>query len=289
MVYIVFDLDRTLVNMTHPVWSSLHLLQSKYAVPNSDIKSNMSSAYNEFVNIIAKRETSKHPLGILRPGILKVMKAVLEKRKNGSCKGVIMYTNNSDADMVNFSRDLIHRCMGAKIFDDCIYVHHHLRAKRTIYPDFIKTWSTLRDLLIESLNIYNNFEPQDVLFYDDQDHTDLMERLGKNYIKVEPYVYEPEPKQIAKIAFESLRHNKMFEPGNLEHLLKTVEHCFHFDFTTCSNVDAIRNLWSVLTNYSPRHITKLEIHDSSITLMLNSFSPKKKVRSTKHYKKRNKY
>lgn len=231
--YLAFDLDSTLVNLTTPVWATLCIFKQ---FSTAKWRKNMTlinqtdnyewenaRAYETFVKKIAQQEMSSQPLGILRPGIIKVMKEVAKRRQNGSCKGVIMYTNNSNEASVNFSRDLLEYTAKAKIFDDCIYVHHPLRAKRAVYPDMIKTWAVLKDLLVESVGAPHTLLPKEVLFYDDQPHVNLISALGVNYIQVTPYNFSPRKNRIIDISMEAFKG--LLEPGLYEEFKCIVKAC----------------------------------------------------------------
>lgn len=283
--YLAFDLDSTLVNLTTPVWTTLCILKQSSA---AKLRKNMTlinqsnnydwesaHAYETFVKKIAHQEMSSQPLGIIRPGIIKVMSEVVKKRQNGLCKGVIMYTNNSNEALVNFSRDLLEYIAKAKIFDDCLYVHHPLRAKRAVYPDMIKTWTVLKDLLVESVGAPQTLMPNNVLFYDDQPHVNLMSALGVNYIHVTPYNYSPRKNRIIDISIESFKG--LLEPGLYEEFNLIVKAC-HPQMRATTKADMLvelRQLLGVTVQGPSKELPPSE--DLSISVMLDSLKHLKKI------------
>jgi len=276
--YLVFDLDSTLVNLTTPVWTTLCILKqsSTSTWKKSLTLINQSNnydwenahAYETFVKKIAQQEMSSQPLGILRPGIIKVMVEVAKKRQNGSCKGVIMYTNNSNEALVNFSKDLLEYTAKAKIFDDCLYVHHPLRAKRAVYPDMIKTWTVMKDLLVESVGAPQTLMPKDVLFYDDQPHNNLMSTLATNYIRVTPYNYSPRKNRSIDISIESFKC--LLEPGLYEEFKLIVQAC-HPKIKATTKADILVELRQSLAGTIQGPSSELPpSEDLTISVMLDS-------------------
>lgn len=281
MSYVVFDLDCTLVNLTAPVWNSLCIMQPESTAKwkkqltivqtGQNYKWESALAYDSFVKGVAKAEMSSKPLGILRPGIVQVILEVAKKRQNGTVKGVIMYTNNSNEALVNFSRDVLQYCAKAKIFDDCIYVHHPLRAKRAKYPDMVKTWAVLKDLLVESVHAPTTISPNEVLFYDDQPHRDLMSALGTNYIRVTPYEYEPKKTRLVELILDSFNKTKLLEPELFEEFRATVGACYP-SFLTTTREAAPTHLRTLITGNPQPALYPEQPHEdkSAIDTMLNS-------------------
>ena len=64
----------------------------EFAVSDS-IKGQLTSAYRHFVKAVVKEETSYKPLGIIRPGVLHVMKMLYQLQKRNKIAHVIIYSN----------------------------------------------------------------------------------------------------------------------------------------------------------------------------------------------------
>ena len=69
MVYFIFDLDETLAELY-----SVYYFATSLKFESGILESNLDKAYQYFVRDILLTEISNEPLGILRPGILGIMK-----------------------------------------------------------------------------------------------------------------------------------------------------------------------------------------------------------------------
>jgi hypothetical protein len=182
MVYVAFDMDGTLGNFM-VLWPIITGLL------HSDGDRERNPLYIDFVRQMAIREKGSTPLGIFRPGIFDVMRRVAKMKKAGSVSGVIIYTNNGSLELAEFVRDVIHRVLRYKLFDDVIHFYHGLRVVGADgRASNQKTWFELYHLLTLGLaRAPDSIRPADVLFVDDQEHTDLMTSLGTNYVHVPEY------------------------------------------------------------------------------------------------------
>jgi hypothetical protein len=140
---------------------------------------------------MAIREKGATPIGMFRPGIFDVMRRVAKLKRSGAVDGVFIYTNNGSLELAEFVRDVIHRVVRYKVFDDVIHFYHPLRvAGANGKTPNQKTWFELHKLLVAGgVRAPAGVQPSEVLFFDDQEHTDLMSVLGPNYIKVPEYTY----------------------------------------------------------------------------------------------------
>ncbi len=203
MAYIAFDMDETLGSLytVYPFMCSLRGedffkdLNSPPKVQLSlDLRVIMDVTYMIFVSKLADLERSRMPLGILRPGILNVMRKIATLHKKGTVKGVVLYSNNGHLVLLELIRDIIHQAIGYnKLICDCVHWNHSIRfSERTKQPGSApKTWDTLRRIFIEgNCNAEPSLMPSQVLFFDDQPHPDLMNALEQNYIFIKPYTYK---------------------------------------------------------------------------------------------------
>lgn len=128
---------------------------------------------------------------------------IVEQIKNGSCKifnpeilhviqdnnvqNAVIYSNNSHYETLVFAKDVIEAYFNRPVF--CFLMHwgHDFRIDEIVSGDpgnGRKTWLVLKRAFKEcSLEV----KPDQVLFYDDQKHPDLMQVLGENYIQVRYY------------------------------------------------------------------------------------------------------
>ena len=197
MVYFIFDLDETLAELYSVYYFAISLRLDKTA-----LELNLDKAYQYFVRDILLAEISSEPLGILRPGILGVMKKLKDLQKLGKIKNVLIYSNNGDIKSLEFIKDLIHLYVGGGLIKECIHRNHHMREnERVNAPHLInKTWNVLRNIMINgNTRAATNLDVHDVYFFDDLDHPDLRKKLGINYYKVPRYSFKASIDRIGEI------------------------------------------------------------------------------------------
>jgi len=197
MVYFIFDLDETLAELY-----SVYYFATSLRLDLTAIESNLDKAYQYFVRDILLTEISNEPLGVLRPGILGIMKKLKNLQKVGKIKNVLIYSNNGDIKSLEFIKDLIHLYVGEGLIKECIHRNHHMRAnERVNAPHLInKTWNVLRNIMINgNTRAATNLVTTDVYFFDDLDHPDLRKKLGMNYYKVPKYDYKASVNRIGEI------------------------------------------------------------------------------------------
>lgn len=196
MSYVVFDLDETMADLTvvHPFLLSLrikdHILEFHpymiYFFPTA-LETMLDHAYETFVERVLKAELSAEPLGILRPGLLPIMKQLATLKRKGLVKGVVIYSNNSHLPSLNFVKDVIELYTGPLICD-CIHWLHPSREGDKVNPYIMKSWSTLSRIMHEGpCRAPRNLAPKDVYFFDDQQHVDIESALNEQYYRVPAY------------------------------------------------------------------------------------------------------
>lgn len=229
-MYVVFDLDATLadlVSVDMVIWE----MTIKRPCPNTLL----DRTYKKFVKKVAQQEKSDKPLGILRPGVIEIMKRLLKKRARSGLKGVIIYSNNSQLPSLEFIRDVIHDCIGThSLIIDLIHRRHPIRyldgeEMKTAAPyTYPKTWKTLKRILIEGkAKASKTIQPKDVIFIDDMIHEDLYINLPVgNYINLKPYVYECPFIDISTLYYECLQDEGIFISDNtFNHYLNIIKGC----------------------------------------------------------------
>jgi hypothetical protein len=212
MSFFIFDMDETLAEML-PTYYFIASLKLKQTLEDSgdeqandipeDITNALTNAYQCFVKKVLERETS-NPLGILRPGILSVMKKLYKLQQNGAVKYVIIYSNNGHLQSLNFVRDLIHLFLGTNnLIKECIHFDHPMRAieRNDDETNADKTWFVLKYILVNGNCKAKaaNITPSNVYFFDDLEHQNLKEALQDNYYQVPAYDYVAPIDEIAEI------------------------------------------------------------------------------------------
>lgn len=198
MRYFVFDLDETLVEM-YPISyfiASLRIMEdhlNSLYVPKH-FEQSLETAYQLFVHAVLEAEKGSRPLGLLRPGILEVMKALQRLKEEDIINGVMIYSNNPHLYNLQFIADIIHKHVKSKhLIRECIHLHHELRQSESYFHTRLihKTWEGVRYSLIHGKNSLapSTILPSDVYFFDDLDHIDLQNTLGNHYIQIPPYTH----------------------------------------------------------------------------------------------------
>jgi hypothetical protein len=217
MSYFIFDMDETLAEL-YTMYYFVASLRLKETIEEDDresannlpesLKSSLNKAYTLFVNEITKEEASSRPLGILRPGILHVMRRLNELQKAGKIKNVIIYSNNGHLQSLEFIRDIIHKYLGTtQLIKECIHWNHPMRdEERFMRPGAAnKTWNVLKNIMVEgNCKASPEIQPSNVYFFDDLDHKDLQEKLGANYFKVPGYNFKTSFDRVAEIYKKSV-------------------------------------------------------------------------------------
>jgi len=176
----------------------------------------LDKAYQLFVKYILKEEASVAPLGILRPGILDVMRQLWELKKQGKVLTVIIYSNNSHLESLYFIKDLIHAHVGTKrLIRECIHWFHPMRnIDKILYKEsrgsISKSWDSLRHIMVNgSIKAPTGIDPADVHFFDDLDHMNLRTMLQANYHKVPAYTFKASFDRISILFLKALRDSNI--------------------------------------------------------------------------------
>jgi hypothetical protein len=221
MKYLVFDLDQTLADVSLVYYFLLsltikdHITECRQYMLSyfpDDLDNQLKEAYQLFVERIAEAEASEQPLGILRPGILKIMKQIHTMKDD--ITHVAIYSNNQYLPSIEFVRNIIHRVHRASIIGTCIHWNHpKRRVDHESQPFVTKTWDALRSIIAD-YDPSCHFIPKHVYFFDDQNHIHLQMTLGENYYKVPIYKTHDSTDRIAEI-FTSCLIDAKVNPFNL--------------------------------------------------------------------------
>lgn len=231
--YFVFDMDETLAELYSVYYfiASLKLketLEEDNKAAAQEIPAHLTKAldqvYQCFVSEILKKERSSNPLGILRPGILSIMRELYSLKRQGKVANVIIYSNNGHLQSLEFIRDLIHQNIGTdKLIKECIHWSHPMREEERTNVEGAanKTWPVLKNIMVEgNCKAPNTLAPSNVYFFDDLDHPDLQVALGENYYKVPAYTYRADFNQIAKIYKECILRSNINSVELADYILR---------------------------------------------------------------------
>ena len=188
---------------------------------------------------------------MLRPGILDMFQSISQGQRQGRIGPVVIYSNNSALEVLEFVRDVLHEAIGAPTIEVCAHWGHPLRINEIVPNDpgnARKTWDVLHALFAEC-GAYDA-TPSNTLFFDDQPHPDLMKNLGENYIHVTGYSYRI-PKYVRNTLFVNA----------LESLQKSDKNSLNPDLLTIN---------STSTHLPPRNNTSIEFMKQSLIRLLSN-------------------
>lgn len=260
MYYFVYDLDETLAEV-YSLFYFLMSLKVKNKVSKEIYESNraffnsLERGYYEFVKKVSKVEQSSAPLGILRPGILGVMKQLEELRENKKVKNVIIYSNNGSLENLEFIKDIIVDALmpsnnnilslneenmnkfisSGVLIKDLIHWGHPKRNAESIMYNISgkpykrpghasKTWQVLSSIITKDGTENPDFIPENVFFFDDlyPEHS-IKTELGDNYYRVPRYDFKASAERLGEIyksVLEELIKDKSFNLNLYVELVK---------------------------------------------------------------------
>lgn len=209
MSYIVFDLDETLAEL-YPTFYFIASLRPnlQHTLPD-DFKAELANAYKLFTkNVLSQELNPTAPLGVLRPGILRVFEMIQQLKIKGKVKGVVIYSNNGHLESLEFIRDLIHQHLATTdLILECIHWGHHLREEERgrTQGSANKTWKVLSTILKQPIiGAASDLQPNSVYFFDDMNHTDLKVHLKNNYVQVPSYTFKASVDTLLQLFTEAI-------------------------------------------------------------------------------------
>jgi hypothetical protein len=271
MTYFIFDMDETLAELHTVYYFIANLKVAEIFREYGDempitLEKSLKKAYRLFVINILIEELSSNPLGILRPGILNIMKQLYDLQRLGKIAHVAIYSNNGHLQSLEFIRDLIHKYLGTNdLIKDCIHWDHFMRIEETKskYDQPTKTWNVLKNILVMGhCQASEALQQKDVYFFDDQDHTDLQRNLGTNYYKVPSYNFKASYDRIADI------YKKCLKNVDMEEYNKVIADVFSID--SYNSLDTILNFFKERTGQTNNGVPPPP--DRGIEIMLEAIS-----------------
>ena len=296
MKYFVFDMDEAIAELYSAFYfiTSLRIPdiiqheypQYQFAVSES-IKRQVASAYQHFVKAVVKEETSYKPLGIIRPGVLHVMKMLYQLQKSNKIAHVIIYSNNSSRQCLEFVRDVIHEYLGTtQLIGECAYRNHPLRTEVYAHD---KKWNSLKRVLIEgNCKAPSTLGPEDVHFFDDLNHPDLKQALGKQYHQVPPYTFKASYERLADLYSEAVKDVRILQFATLVGMVYGTSRN-----PMTASLQHILILFKASTVQTSSKDDVPPLHDKGIVMMTNAIyslrhkAIKKRTRKRPHAYKKN--
>jgi hypothetical protein len=248
MYYFVYDLDETLAEV-HSLFYFLMSLKLKNIVTKTKYDENkilfnkLDRAYYEFVNRVADVEKSDKPLGILRPGIIQVMRELEELRETKKIKKAIIYSNNGNLESLEFVKDVILKAIipsnnsinSGILIQDLIHwghpgrtaeipLYYNNKGQGTKRPGVAnKTWNVLHQIITKDGRENTDFIPGNVFFFDDlyPEHS-IKAELGDNYYRVPKYDFKASSERLGEI-FRSVMEPLVANSFDMNQYLKLVQ------------------------------------------------------------------
>jgi hypothetical protein len=197
--YYGFDLDNTIGNFEDDGYLDWFHIEGASNKLNATLK----KAYDIFVNKVV---IHIHKTKIFNPLILKL---IIENNVSNS----VIYSNNSNLDTLVFAKNVIEKFIGHEVF--CFLMHwgHRFRTTEIVKGDpgnALKRWVTLKRGFREGCGI-KGLKPEQVYFYDDQRHQDLMKELGDRYNNIKSYEADINVEFVNNLALKSIEEIGLFD------------------------------------------------------------------------------
>jgi hypothetical protein len=184
------------------------------------------------------------------------MKTINLQKLTGTCKGVVIYSNNGNLETLEFARDIIHDALQTHtLILDCIHLHHPYRKKelRKINESASpKKWSTIQKILTEGKCKAINPKPEEVIFFDDAMHPDIVLNLNLNYITFRPYIFKPSYDYFADLYLKALIHADIkLIKGNVKASEKYILFLAYLGIIADTNAESIEKHIEIYKSITP--------------------------------------
>lgn len=200
--YAVFDVDETLGYFSQ-FGAFVDALNNYY----SDFSRVVFDNFNELLDLYPE---------FIRPNMIEILKYVSEKRREGACKGIIIYTNNQGPRVwvANISKYFDYK-VGTKVFDQII-------AAFKVNGKIVQEGRTTQNKTYEDLvRVANIPKTSEICFVDDLNHPG-MRHPNVLYINVKPYVETLPTSTLIKRYLDS-NLGKNILPQNREKFSKSIK------------------------------------------------------------------
>ena len=198
--FVGFDLDETLGYFSSPSVHLTYLDPRMYYRdyrhfspfdPSPQLQEQLDKVFTEFIHCLAGTEDGKQ---CLRPGILPILKFLLQAKEKGRVQAIAMYSNNGNYGCLRFAKELLEYILGQPVFCALVNFWDPIRAQgnsrnMTRPGRATKTFQVLRKIFSSACGgNEQSILPENTLFFDDNLHPDIFTKISsKNYFKVNPY------------------------------------------------------------------------------------------------------
>jgi hypothetical protein len=157
-------------------------------LPN-ELNEPLMKAFYLFVQLMSAEESLNK---LIRPGILQVLKTLLEAKKAGRVGGIMLYSNNSSIVTVLFCQELIRLLLGEKkdVFSPALSWLSPIRKEELAGFQLGYGPKTVETIKRAFKTVYKEsaIRDEDILFFDDLIHPDIKSKIPEtNYFHVQPY------------------------------------------------------------------------------------------------------
>jgi hypothetical protein len=203
MAVVAFDLDETIGRFGN-LDAFLFFLYPKSVyegqmagsepfAPSELLQSKITAAVDRFADCLLAKEPG---LGMLRPGILDIMKVLVDAKQRGDLKAAAIYSNNGNSGLLRLAKTVIESALNAPGFFCDLVCWYDPRRKAEIVRGkpghAAKTYAMLKKIFLSPSCGVGSVAPQDVYFFDDLRHPDIFAEIGpENYLQVVAYKQDP--------------------------------------------------------------------------------------------------
>jgi len=205
--WIVFDLDQTIgcFDSIHPflivffpdllqyVYRRPHYKGELFPVLNISVENKklLATAFSEFVKYATLDEKENR---LLRPGIVHIIALLLQAKKKGLVKDMIIYSNNANRYNLYFAHEMLKLLLNVKedIFSQLVDWWHPLRNAEA-RPRMVKEPALIATgpkTILTIRKAFGNMDisTEDIIFFDDSNHPHVKRQIPeKNYFNVQAY------------------------------------------------------------------------------------------------------
>ena len=244
---VVFDLDETLGNFVElgMFWDAL---KDFYGGKLSE---------NHFFDVVDLFSD------FLRPNIITILKFLIEKKRNGKCDKLMIYTNNQGpTSWVRMISRYFDSKLGEKTFDRIISAFK-------VHGKQIEICRTSHDKSVKDLVRCTKIEPTaEICFLDDQYHP-LMKHNNVFYINVKPYIFSMPFRDMA----EKYYHANSVSNSKEEFITKIEKNMNRYDYEFISKDSIEQDIDIIVSKKIMHHLEEF-------------FSREQATKRAKTYKRR---
>jgi len=201
--YYAFDLDGTLGDFHDYLHDYIDFFKMQIS-NDAAYKIKLDAAYKIFIEKIAEKTD------IRECTLFNLDMIFLIIRENVS--DAVIYSNNSDPNVLAFAKDVIEALVKRPVFCYLMHWNHKFRNNEIVRGDRGNARKTMPVLKRAFAECGHDVKPEQVVFYDDQIHPDLVENLRENYIHIDAYRADSNKKLTSKLFIESINESGINQP-----------------------------------------------------------------------------